>query len=91
MKKALLIIDNVDALTITKEDKDLIVAVIGKIVNVLEECKQLTPEMDFQYAVLKCSVWDDGYFCIVARKTCAMLYPIVKQNAYIEEMMEASK
>ncbi len=77
MKNALVIISKCDCLSITEDDKKLIVSVVGTIMKSLREAGLVTTEMNAQYEILKISTWDDGYFCTVARQTCSLLHPIV--------------
>ena len=78
MKTALGIINKCDILSITEDDKQMIVAVCGTIIKELKE-KGFVPstESKAQYAILKESMWDDGYFCTATRQMCSVLYPIV--------------
>lgn len=79
MKAALYIIDECDVLSITEDDKAMIVSVFGEIISELKGYGlALKTEINVQYAILKESVWSNGYFCEVARKMCFILYPYVK-------------
>lgn len=75
MCKALAIINECNASSITEEDKKVIIAVFHSIIH---ELGQVTTEISAQYALLEISTWDNGYFCIVAHKLCAALYPLVQ-------------
>lgn len=75
MCKALEIINECNALSITEDDKKLILAVFRDIIKKLE---LNTAEILAQYAILEISTWDNGYFCIVTHRLCAELYPLVQ-------------
>ena len=74
-KKALDIICQCDCLSITEDDKKLIIAVFDEILKTLGGG---TTEMKIRYEILKISTWSDGYFCTSARQLCFFLYPVVK-------------
>lgn len=80
MTTALAIISTCDALTITEDDKKLIISVLGTIIKSLREKGLDSFEMDFQYALLKDSTWNDGYFCIIAKQMCNMVYKAIKDR-----------
>ena len=75
MCKALEIINECNALSITEDDKKLILAVFRDIIKKLE---LNTAEVLAQYAILEISTWDNGYFCIVTHRLCAELYPLAQ-------------
>ena len=74
-KKALEIISQCDCLSITEDDKKLIIAVFDEMLKALGGG---TTEMKIRYEILKISTWSDGYFCASARQLCSFLYPVVK-------------
>lgn len=80
---ALEIIRECDSLTITEEDKKVIIAVFGNIIKPLRETGLITTEISAMYAVLKNSTWNDGYFCVVTRKMCSILQHIISLYAPI--------
>lgn len=85
MRKVLAIINQCDPLTIEKEDKDLTIAAIGTIITALRKFHLVTTEISALYAILKYSTWDNGYFCICARKICSALWPVVDSYAVIAD------
>lgn len=85
MCKALEIINECDSLSITEDDKKLILAVFRDIIKKLD---LNTGEILAQYAILEISTWDNGYFCIVTHRLCAELYPLVELMAKTFEIME---
>ena len=78
MKTALLIMSKCDGFSITNDDKQFIIAVFGDIIKSLREMEFVTTEISVEYAILKVSTWNNGYFCIVTRQMCSLLYPIVE-------------
>lgn len=74
-KKALEIISQCDCLSITEDDKQLVVAVFDEMLKALGGG---TTEMKIRYEILKISTWSDGYFCTSARQMCNLLYPTIK-------------
>lgn len=78
MKAALAIVNKCDCLSITEDDKKLVIHVFDTIMKSLMEKGLVTTEMSAQYAVLKVSTWNDGYFCAVTRQMCKLLYPVVE-------------
>ena len=75
MCKALEIINECDVLSITEEDKKLILAVFHSIIKSLDK---VSTEISAQYAILEVSTWDNGYFCNVTHRLCALLYPLAQ-------------
>lgn len=77
-KKALEIISQCDCLSITEDDKKLIIAVFDEMLKALGGG---TTEMKIRYEILKISTWSDGYFCTSARQLCSFLYPVINTFA----------
>lgn len=77
-KKALEIISQCDCLSITEDDKKLIISVFDEILKVLGGG---TTEMKIRYEILKISTWSDGYFCTSARLMCNLLYRVINTLA----------
>lgn len=84
-KKALEIISQCDCLTLTEDDKMLIIAAFAEIFNSLDELGGITTEMKVRYEILKISTWSNGYFCTSARQLCNFLYPVINLLAKAEE------
>lgn len=77
-KKALEIISQCDCLSITEDDKKLIISVFDEILKALGGG---TTEMKIRYEILKISTWSDGYFCTSARQMCSLLYRVINTLA----------
>lgn len=75
MRAALLIINECNSLTITEEDKRLIIHVLGTIIKELGS--EITTEISAHYALLKIATWNNGYFCELAKRLCNDLYAMV--------------
>lgn len=75
MLKALAIISGCDCLSITEDDKRIVIAVFGSIIK---EIGATSTEIKVHYELLKISTWSNGYFCQKAKYLCMLLYPIVK-------------
>lgn len=78
MKNALAIISQADPLSITREDKSLIIHTFSTIMAALNKVGMLTTEMSFQHALLREATWNDGYFCTVAKRMCSIMYPVLE-------------
>ena len=78
MKKALVVISQADPLSITREDKIIIIHTFGAIMTALNKVDMLTTEMSFQYALLRDATWNDGYFCTIAKRMCSLMYPVLE-------------
>ena len=83
-KMALEIMSQSDCLSITENDKKVVLHVMGTIVKALKEMGLRTTEMIAMYDILEASTCDDGYFCNTMKRLCDMLYPIVKNLAESE-------
>lgn len=77
MKTALEIMSQCDCLSITEDDKKMVVRVMGTIVKALREMGLCTTEMTAMYDILEISTWDNGYFCSVTRRMCSLLHTYV--------------
>lgn len=74
---ALEIMRECDSLSITEDDKKLIISVFGNILKLLREAGLVTAEISANYAILKDSTWNNGYFCIVTKRMCSLVFHVV--------------
>lgn len=77
-KTAIEIINGCDCLSITEDDKEIIISIFSTIIKSLREIGLANDAMAAQHAVLRVSTWNNGYFCTVARQMCSIVYPVVK-------------
>jgi hypothetical protein len=87
-KAAVEIMSSCDCLSITEDDKSFIIAAFGSILKFLRKWGFANQNMTVQYAILKESTWDNGYFCIVTKQMCNIVYPIVRDMAGILDILE---
>lgn len=77
MKEAIKIISKCDSLSITEDDKRIIISVFGTIIKSVMQNGFTNTEIHIKYAILKASTWNNGYFCAITKQMCSNLYPFV--------------